>query len=147
MRDVRWCNGWGSQGLNSFQFITYEATCTCEILVFSSEKYIGVMQCVGISVCSINQVQYPSNTIQVTLIYHHMYALIRVHLLTPHGGKPSRFLCPWDFPGKNPGVGCHFLLQGILLMWESKASLASCIGRQILYHCSTREAQYIISAQ
>ena len=25
-----------------------------------------------------------------------------------------RLLCPWDFPGKNTGVGCHFLLQGIL---------------------------------
>ena len=24
-----------------------------------------------------------------------------------------RFLCPWDFPGKNTGVGCHFLLQEI----------------------------------
>ena len=24
-------------------------------------------------------------------------------------------LCPWDSPGKTPGVGCHFLLQGILL--------------------------------
>ena len=23
----------------------------------------------------------------------------------------SRFLCPWDFPSKNTGVGCHFLLQ------------------------------------
>ena len=22
-------------------------------------------------------------------------------------------LCPWDFPGKNTGVGCHFLLKGI----------------------------------
>ena len=25
-----------------------------------------------------------------------------------------RLLCPWDFPGKNTGVGCHFLLQGDL---------------------------------
>ena len=25
-----------------------------------------------------------------------------------------RLLCPWDFPGKNTGVGCHFLLQGSL---------------------------------
>ena len=25
-----------------------------------------------------------------------------------------RLLCPWDFPGKNTGVGCHFLLQGNL---------------------------------
>ena len=25
---------------------------------------------------------------------------------------PTRLLFPWDFPGKNPGVGCHALLQG-----------------------------------
>ena len=31
--------------------------------------------------------------------------------LQPHGLQPTRFLCPWDFPGKNTGVGCHFLLQ------------------------------------
>ena len=24
-----------------------------------------------------------------------------------------QLLCPWDFPGKNTGVGCHFILQGI----------------------------------
>ena len=33
--------------------------------------------------------------------------------LQPHGLWPTRLLCPWDFPGKNTGVGCHFLLQGI----------------------------------
>ena len=27
--------------------------------------------------------------------------------------KPTRLLCSWDFPGKDTGVGCHFLLQGI----------------------------------
>ena len=32
-----------------------------------------------------------------------------------HGLQPARFLCPWDFPGKNTGVGCHFLLQRIFL--------------------------------
>ena len=26
---------------------------------------------------------------------------------------PTRLLCPWDSPGKNTGVGCHFLLQGV----------------------------------
>ena len=26
--------------------------------------------------------------------------------------QPARLLCPWNFPGKNTGVGCHFLLQG-----------------------------------
>ena len=29
--------------------------------------------------------------------------------------QPTRLLCPWDSPGKNTGVGCHFLLQGIFL--------------------------------
>ena len=32
-------------------------------------------------------------------------------LLQPHGLQPTRHICPWDFPGKNTGVSCHFLLQ------------------------------------
>ena len=28
----------------------------------------------------------------------------------PHGLQPTRLLCPWDFPGKGTGVGCHCLL-------------------------------------
>ena len=32
-------------------------------------------------------------------------------LVRPHRQKPIRLLCPWDSPGKNAGVGCHFLLQ------------------------------------
>ena len=31
--------------------------------------------------------------------------------LQPHGLQPTRLFCPWDFPGKNTGVGCHCLLQ------------------------------------
>ena len=34
-------------------------------------------------------------------------------LLQPHGLKPARLLCPWDFPGNNSGAGGHCLLQGI----------------------------------
>ena len=29
----------------------------------------------------------------------------------PHRLQPTRLLCPWDFPGKSTGVGCHCLLQ------------------------------------
>ena len=36
-------------------------------------------------------------------------------LLQLHSLEPARLLCPWDFLGKNTGVGCHFLLQGTLL--------------------------------
>ena len=31
--------------------------------------------------------------------------------LQPHRRQPTRLPCPWDSPGKNTGVGCHFLLQ------------------------------------
>ena len=38
---------------------------------------------------------------------------------------PSCVLCVrmWNFPGKNTGVGCHFLLQGIFLTQESNLCL------------------------
>ena len=43
--------------------------------------------------------------------------------LQPHGLYTTKLLCPWDFPGKNTGVGCHFLLQGIFLTQGSNLSL------------------------
>ena len=47
-------------------------------------------------------------------------------LLWHHGLLPARSLCPWDFPGKNTGVGCHLLFQGIFPTKGSKlGSLAS----------------------
>ena len=39
------------------------------------------------------------------------------------GLQPTKLLCPWDFPGKNTGMGCHFLLQGIFLTQESNPHL------------------------
>ena len=52
-----------------------------------------------------------------------MYVLVVVDSLGPRGLRLSRLLCPWDFPGKDIGVGCHFLLQGIFLMQESNLGL------------------------
>ena len=48
----------------------------------------------------------------------------------PHGLQPARLLCPWDSPGKNTGVGCHFPDPGT-------KPRVSCIGRQVLYHRAT----------
>ena len=36
----------------------------------------------------------------------------------PHRRQPTRLPCPWDSPGKNTGVGCHFLLQRIKVKSE-----------------------------
>ena len=40
--------------------------------------------------------------------------------LRPHRRQPTRFLRPWDSPGKNTGVGCHFLLQCMKVKSESE---------------------------
>ena len=34
----------------------------------------------------------------------------------PHGLQPTRLLHPWDFPGKNTGVGCHCLLPTMYIV-------------------------------
>ena len=39
--------------------------------------------------------------------------LVVSNSLQPHGLSPTRLLCPWDFSGKNTGMDCHFLPQGI----------------------------------
>ena len=47
--------------------------------------------------------------------------------LQPHRRQPTRLHRPWDSPGKNTGVGCHFLLQCMQVKSESEVaqSLAS----------------------
>ena len=40
-------------------------------------------------------------------------ALTCVRLFATPCTVAPRLLCPWDFPVKNTGVGCHFLLKGI----------------------------------
>ena len=44
-------------------------------------------------------------------------------LLQPQGQQPAMLLCPWDFPGKNTGGGCHLLLQLIFLTQGSNPRL------------------------
>ena len=57
--------------------------------------------------------------------------------LRPHGLQSARLLCPRVSQGKNTGVGCHFLLQGIFLTQGWKLPLLYLLPcRQILYQHS-----------
>ena len=40
----------------------------------------------------------------------------------PHRWQPTRLRCPWDSPGKNTGVGCHFLFQCMKVKSESEVA-------------------------
>ena len=44
----------------------------------------------------------------------------------PHGLRPTRLLCPWDFPGKSTGVGCHCLVS-----YASSCALCSVVSNSL----------------
>ena len=61
--------------------------------------------------------------------------------LSSHRLYPTRLLCPWNYPDKKTGVGCHPLLQGNFPTQGSNPGLLHC--RQILYHMSHQESSVL----
>ena len=53
--------------------------------------------------------------LQIVTLFYHLSMLLR-----PPKQQPTRLPHPWDSPGKNTGVGCHFLLQGMKVKSESE---------------------------
>ena len=53
----------------------------------------------------------------------------------PHRRQPTRLCGPWDSPGKNTGVGCHFLLQCMKVKSESEVP-QSCLTLSDPMDCS-----------
>ena len=53
----------------------------------------------------------------------------------PHRRQPTRLPGPWDSPGKNAGVGCHFLLQYMKMKSESEVT-QSCLTLSDPMDCS-----------
>ena len=56
--------------------------------------------------------------------------------------QPARLLCPWNFPGKNTGVGCHFLLQGLFLTHGSNLHFLHLVHWQV----NSLPQQYLVSS-
>ena len=55
--------------------------------------------------------------------------------LRPHRWQPTSLRCSWDSPGKNTGVGCHFLLQCMKVKSESEVA-QSCPTLRDTMDCS-----------
>ena len=73
-------------------------------------------------------------------------ASVMSNSLQPCGLQPVRLPCPWDCPGKNTGVGCHALLQGVFPTEGLNPGLPHC--RRILYPLShQRNAVYVYLCQ
>ena len=76
-----------------------------------------------------------ANTIILVLCYAMLSHFSRVQLLWPHRRQPTRLPHPWDSPGKNTGVGCHFLLQSMKVKSESEV-VQSCLTLSNPMDCS-----------
>ena len=55
--------------------------------------------------------------------------------LQPYGQQPTMLLCPWDSPGKNTGVGCHFLLLPVSYLFKHRRDLKEL---QNTIHCTLK---------
>ena len=69
------------------------------------QGYLAKEQCVRLGSASCEDTLQPA-----CLLSHSVVS----DSLPPHGLQPTRLLGPWECPGKNTGLGCHSLLQGIL---------------------------------
>ena len=53
----------------------------------------------------------------------------------PHRQQPTRLPRPWDSPGKNTGVGCHFFLQCMKVKTESEVTQSWCYFSSVVISC------------
>ena len=82
-----------------------ERVCVCMCVSVRVSVHVRVCMYMHVCVC------------MCTCVYTHTRTHARLcATLWPHGLQPTRLPCPWNFPGKNTGIGCLFLLQGIFLI-------------------------------
>ena len=57
------------------------------------------------------------NRLTLSWFYYCSVTSLYPTLCDPHGLQPAWLLCPWDYPGKDTGMGCHFLLYGFIIVF------------------------------
>ena len=78
----------------------------------------------------------PNSSIFVINAYFATAKLLQLcPTLRPHRQQPTRLPHPWDSPGKNTGMGCHFLLQCMKMKSESEV-VQSCLTLSDPMDCS-----------
>ena len=67
---------------------------------------------------TLSRVPYAMQQVLMSYFTHHCSIVAKLYLtlLQPHGVQLAKLHCSWDFPGKNTGVGCCFLLHGVFLI-------------------------------
>ena len=84
--------------------------------------------------------RYQSISFHLMQLKVHVHASVVSDSLRLYGLYPTRLLCPWDSPGKNTGLGCHAILQGIFLTQGSNPRLLHLLHFRQILHWATWEA-------
>ena len=101
----------------------YDVSCEFPISSWSLSTSVTFLRCLYQIFIFTNMTKHCSlllESLQTLLTSHilpcvHAYSVTSVvsDSLQPYGLQPTKFLSPWDFPGKTTGVSCCALLQGI----------------------------------
>ena len=85
-------------------------------------SFVVTMKFLCSSVCIYVYIYgFPGGTSGKESIYIYVTSVMS-NSVQPHRRLPTRLRCPWDSPGKNTGVGCHFLIQCMKVKSESEVS-------------------------
>ena len=106
---------------------------------FSGEMSIQILfpHVIGLSFYCLVERDFPLCILDISLLSDICVCVshsVMSDSLRPYALKPARLLCPWNSPGKNTGVTCHSLLQGIFPSQGSNPGLLHC--RHMLYQLS-----------
>ena len=69
---------------------------------------------ISMEVAFISNTEYVGNLLAENVLLRWVKLTRRAYVVTKSSETPwtvAWILCPWDFPGRNTGLGCHFLLQ------------------------------------
>ena len=102
--------------IDSFQYIVYFSCCIVNFCLFlSSISLRRYQKCLTICASLLFLTPY-------YYYYHHQVTSVMFDFVRPQRRQPTRLPCPWGSPGKNTGVGCHFLLQCMKVKSESEVA-------------------------
>ena len=118
------CIVYGSVKCGNYNDMNYLLVTITHILITFTVAYYVLLNVafyvLGISLSNFKLYHKNSVCVCVCVCVCGVYSVI-FDSLQPHGLQTSRF--PWDFPGKNAGVGCYFLFHGIFPTPGSNLSL------------------------
>ena len=90
---------------------------------------------------------HESATLMIIVLYSAVLCLVASVMcdsLWPYGLYPTRFVCPWDSPGKNTGMGCYTRLHRIFSTQGSNLRLSLALAAGFFISGATWEATIII---